>query len=60
MILNGEILGKPKGEEDAINMLQQLSGKMHEVITGVCLQNRNKKTLLLGKTNVVFQRAYAK
>ena len=36
VILNGEILGKPKGEEDAINMLQQLSGKMHEVITGVC------------------------
>ncbi len=35
--LDGEILGKPKGEEDARRMLTRLSGREHEVLTGVCL-----------------------
>lgn len=33
---NGEILGKPKDEEDAFRMLTALSGNTHEVYTGVC------------------------
>ena len=37
--IDGLILGKPKDEEDAFNMLTLLSGKKHEVITGVCLLN---------------------
>jgi septum formation protein len=32
-----EVLGKPKDAADATRMLRQLSGKTHEVITGVCL-----------------------
>lgn len=35
--LNGEILGKPSDEEEAKQMLAKLSGKTHQVITGVCL-----------------------
>ena len=35
--LNGEILGKPKDEEDAFRMLKALSGNTHEVYTGVCI-----------------------
>ncbi len=35
--LNGEILGKPKDKEDAARMLCALSGKTHEVLTGVCI-----------------------
>lgn len=35
--IDGQVLGKPKDEEDAAKMLQQLSGKTHEVITGVTL-----------------------
>lgn len=35
--IDGEELGKPHSEEDAIEMLQALSGRTHEVSTGVCL-----------------------
>ena len=33
----GEVLGKPKDERDARRMLSMLSGKAHEVYTGVCV-----------------------
>lgn len=35
--VDGEILGKPRDREDAIRMLRLLSGREHEVISGVCL-----------------------
>jgi len=35
--VNGEILGKPIDAADAARMLHALSGRVHEVITGVCL-----------------------
>ena len=35
--LDGKILGKPKDKADAINMLTELSGKTHEVYTGICV-----------------------
>ena len=37
VILNNEILGKPKDREDAIKMLQKLSCHTHKVITGVVI-----------------------
>ncbi|PCH68218.1 MAG: septum formation protein Maf [Bacteroidetes bacterium] len=43
--INEEILGKPKDKQEAINMLTKLSGKHHDVITGVCLRlNSNMET----------------
>ncbi len=39
--LDGEILGKPKDEADAWRMLKGLSGKTHEVYTGVCIVYRD-------------------
>lgn len=33
----GEVLGKPKDETDAVRMLTELSGQVHEVYTGVCM-----------------------
>ena len=36
--LDGKVLGKPKDEEDAFRMLSALSGKTHEVCTGVCMR----------------------
>jgi septum formation protein len=35
--VNGQILGKPENAAHAVEMLQLLSGRMHQVITGVCL-----------------------
>ncbi len=35
--LEGEILGKPRDEEDAFYMLKHLQGKAHEVFTGVTI-----------------------
>lgn len=37
VVLDGKVLGKPSDEEDAMNMLSALSGREHEVYTGVSL-----------------------
>lgn len=36
VVLDGEILGKPKDRDDAFNMIKSLSGRVHSVFTGVC------------------------
>ena len=43
VILNNQILGKPKDKNDSKNMLNMLSGNMHKVITGITLICKNKK-----------------
>jgi septum formation protein len=37
VVIDGNILGKPHDAADAARMLRMLSGRVHEVITGVCL-----------------------
>ncbi len=37
VVVDGELLGKPSEAADAARMLRQLSGREHQVITGVCL-----------------------
>lgn len=37
VIANGKVYEKPKDEEDAIKMLEELQGKKHEVITSLCV-----------------------
>ena len=37
VVCDGEILGKPKDEEDAVRMLTSLPGKSHKVYTGFCV-----------------------
>lgn len=37
VVLDGEIMGKPKNREDAYSMLKKLSGKSHSVFTGICV-----------------------
>jgi len=43
VLLDGEILGKPDSKADSIEMLQKLSGKKHEVITGVVILSGTKE-----------------
>ncbi|MCX4257549.1 MAG: Maf family protein [Oscillospiraceae bacterium] len=43
VIVDGEILGKPANEADAYRMLKTLSGKIHTVVTGVCISKGGKK-----------------
>lgn len=38
-----EVIGKPKNREEAIRMLQSLSGHEHHVVTGVCLTTTEKQ-----------------
>lgn len=52
--LDGKILGKPKDEENAREMLKFLSGKTHSVFTGVTLANRNKTKTFAVTTKVKF------
>ena len=42
VVLDGKILGKPKDNFDAKNMLEKLSNKSHQVITGYCIYTKNK------------------
>ena len=42
MVINNEVLGKPKDEDDARRMLRLLSNNAHEVITGVCILSEGK------------------
>lgn len=58
--LDGRILGKPKDEEDAFEMLSALSGRVHEVFTGVCLlcpagDAKEKTALRCARTLVEFE-----
>lgn len=40
--INGQIMGKPANETEALYFLNQLSGKKHRVITGICLLSLNR------------------
>jgi septum formation protein len=52
--LNGEVMGKPQDKADACRMLGALSGKTHQVITGVCLTTKNKQKTFSTVTDVTF------
>lgn len=52
--LDGEVMGKPVDEEDARRMLRALSGKTHQVITGVCLMTLDSQKAFATVTDVTF------
>ncbi len=55
VLLENEILNKPSDAEEAIQMLEKLSGKVHTVITGVCLRSADKTVVFDDHTNVRFK-----
>ena len=53
VVLNNQIIGKPNDRNDAIAMLNRLSGNMHIVITGVCVI-KNKKVHKFSDSSKVY------
>lgn len=56
VICSDKLLGKPKDETDAKNMLRFLSGKTHKVVTGVTVASREKVETISVLTTVKFGR----
>lgn len=54
VIVDGEVLGKPRDEAEAIAMLRLLSGRSHEVVTGVTIFTRLKTVSFRALTTVEF------
>lgn len=53
--IGNKVLGKPRDEADAFVILQQISGRMHKVITGVCLKTSLKQKSFFAESNVYFR-----
>ncbi len=56
VLCNGEILGKPNDQADARRMLQLLSGRTHQVLTGVAVMSRGECLSDVEITQVTFNR----
>jgi septum formation protein len=52
--IDNEIIGKPNSQEHAIEILEKLNGRMHKVITGVCLLQNKKMYTFSDITHVYF------
>lgn len=52
--VDGEILGKPKDDSDAYLMLKKLSGKAHEVVSGICIKSGLCEVTAHSVTHVFF------
>jgi len=55
VIVGDEILGKPVDEADAVRMLRLLSGRTHQVTTGVCLLTATSEHRFAVTTDVTFK-----
>lgn len=55
VLLDNKILGKPKSSCDAVNILKDLSGKTHAVLTGVAVFYKGKNVMAVEKTLVKFR-----
>jgi septum formation protein len=58
VVLNNEVIGKPKNAKDAFEILSRLSGRIHTVYTGFVVRNLNTKKIIVGyeKTGVTFRK----
>ncbi len=54
VIVDGELLGKPASPEDACAMLRRLSGRTHEVYTGVYIARPGRVSVFHDRTEVTF------
>jgi len=55
VVLGSEILGKPADRDAALDMLARLSGRTHEVITGVALKTTQRLDMRVNVSRVTFR-----
>jgi len=55
VVLDGRVYGKPEDFEDATRMLQDLSGRTHSVVSGLCLVGPNVDLVVHEVTSVTFR-----
>lgn len=55
VVLGHDIIGKPKDEADAMNILRRLSGKTHQVYTGVYITSNDQEVGFVEVANVTFK-----
>lgn len=55
VIVENEILGKPKDRDDAVRMMNLLSGKVHKVVTGVTVHTKEKTKTFSVISKVTFE-----
>jgi len=54
VVIEGDILGKPEDDDDATAMLRRLSGRRHQVMTGVCIRAGRRELHRVDVTAVAF------
>ena len=55
VVCNGQVLGKPVDEQDAFRMLRLLSGRDHQVMTGMCVLHNGTATTCTEVTDIHFR-----
>ena len=55
VLLDGQLIGKPADRADAFAMLSRLSGRRHEVLTGLALMHKGETTFAISRTFVRFK-----
>ena len=55
VVLSGDIMGKPRDERHAREMLRQLSGKVHQVMTAVCFSDTTRSECRVSVVDVWFR-----
>lgn len=54
VVIDGEVLGKPTTEENAVEMLKKLSGRTHQVLTSVAMISSSFEKVFTATTDVTF------
>lgn len=54
VVVDGDVYGKPRDDDDARRMLRRLSGRPHQVMTGVAVLSENEAATAVEQTTVTF------
>jgi septum formation protein len=55
VVVDGATLGKPRDRDDAAAMLQRLSGRTHQVLTGIAVRRGTQQASTVVRTDVTFR-----